>query len=190
MTITFKITNNNFVIFRKIIIKLNIVYMIAPLNFNIVLLSFLFYRMCDGFVMSYMQWDPGWWGEIHIQKTHGSVQTRWIPAVANLCRREAWVVLIAVRITARKDCLRVFMEGGNLTVMRALQHDGPPPWEARVFVDEIRSGDLREGLQALNFGRVRRSSNDVAHRIARWMSTRTHVDNVELHDIPMDMLTW
>jgi len=71
--------------------------------------------------------------------------------------------------------------------MRALQHDGPPSGDARLFVDEIQR--RREGLQALNCGWVRRSSNGVTHRIVRWMNTRTHVDTVELRDIPIVMLT-
>jgi len=57
---------------------------------------------------------------------------------------ETWVVFITVLTAMRKDLLRIFVECDNLIVMRALQHDGPSPWEVRVFVDEIR--DLREGF--------------------------------------------
>jgi len=71
--------------------------------------------------------------------------------------------------------------------MRTLQHDGPPPWEAREIIDEIWG--LRVDFHSLSFGWVRRSSNGVAHGVASWMNTRTHDDSVELHDIPTDILT-
>jgi len=57
---------------------------------------------------------------------------------------EAWAVLFEVKAAARKKRVRVVVEGVNLTVMRAFQYNGSPPWEASMIFDEIL--DLEEEL--------------------------------------------